>query len=48
MPTAGTAPLAGVTVQIDSWATSYTPQTAKYGTFALWLDIRNSPLKKAP
>ncbi|MCN9242239.1 carboxypeptidase regulatory-like domain-containing protein [Streptomyces sp. RY43-2] len=40
----GTAPLAGATVQIDSWATSYTLRTAKDGTFALWLDTRNNPL----
>ncbi|MFE5995253.1 kelch repeat-containing protein, partial [Streptomyces sp. NPDC056453] len=40
----GTAPLAGVTVQIDSWASSYTLKTGKDGTYALWLDIRNNPL----
>ncbi|HEY3505541.1 MAG TPA: carboxypeptidase regulatory-like domain-containing protein [Actinocatenispora sp.] len=39
----GTA-LAGATVQIDSWATSYTLKTGKDGTFALWLDVRNNPL----
>ncbi len=38
------APLAGATVQIDSWATSYTLKTDKDGHFALWLDVRNNPL----
>ncbi|WP_239077048.1 carboxypeptidase regulatory-like domain-containing protein [Actinocatenispora rupis] len=38
------APLAGATVQIDSWATSYTLKTGKDGSFALWLDVRNNPL----
>ncbi|MFI5758490.1 carboxypeptidase regulatory-like domain-containing protein [Streptomyces sp. NPDC051569] len=40
----GTAPLGGVTVQIDSWATSYTLTTGPDGTYALWLDARNNPL----
>ncbi|WP_329459772.1 carboxypeptidase regulatory-like domain-containing protein [Streptomyces sp. NBC_01497] len=40
----GTAPLAGATVQIDSWATTYTLKTAADGTYALWLDTRNNPL----
>lgn len=40
----GTAPLVGAIVQIDSWASSYTLKTARDGTFALWLDVRNNPL----
>ncbi|WP_237554580.1 MULTISPECIES: carboxypeptidase regulatory-like domain-containing protein [unclassified Streptomyces] len=40
----GTAPLAGATVQIDSWASSYTLTTTADGTYALWLDTRNNPL----
>jgi hypothetical protein len=40
----GTAPLAGATVQIDSWASSYSLTTAPDGTYALWLDTRNNPL----
>ncbi|WP_345630807.1 carboxypeptidase regulatory-like domain-containing protein [Rugosimonospora acidiphila] len=37
--------LAGATVQIDSWATSYTLKTDKNGQYALWLDTRNNPLQ---
>ncbi|MFJ4989026.1 carboxypeptidase regulatory-like domain-containing protein [Streptomyces sp. NPDC088732] len=40
----GTAPLAGATVQIDSWAGSWTLTTRPDGTFGLWLDTRNNPL----
>lgn len=40
----GTAPLKGATVQIDSWANSYTLITDKDGHYALWLDARNNPL----
>ena len=40
----GTAPLAGATVQIDSWTASYSLTTAADGTYALWLDTRNNPL----
>ncbi|SOF02285.1 Kelch motif-containing protein [Streptomyces sp. OV198] len=40
----GTAPLAGATVQIDSWASAYTLTTGANGTYALWLDTRNNPL----
>jgi hypothetical protein len=40
----GTAPLAGATVQVDSWAATYTLTTAADGTYALWLDTRNNPL----
>ncbi|MFJ5220972.1 carboxypeptidase regulatory-like domain-containing protein [Streptomyces sp. NPDC088354] len=42
--TGGTAPLAGATVQIDSWASSYTLTTSADGTYGLWLDVRNNPL----
>ncbi|WP_406456524.1 carboxypeptidase regulatory-like domain-containing protein [Streptomyces sp. NBC_00876] len=41
---AGAAPLKGATVQIDSWASSYTLITDKDGHYALWLDARNNPL----
>ncbi|MER7834533.1 carboxypeptidase regulatory-like domain-containing protein [Streptomyces sp. NPDC096040] len=40
----GTAPIAGATVQIDTWATSYTLTTDADGGYALWLDVRNNPL----
>jgi len=41
----GTAPpLTGATVQIDTWAASYTLKTDKNGLYALWLDYRNDPL----
>jgi N-acetylneuraminic acid mutarotase len=37
--------LAGVTIQIDTWANSYTLKTDKNGQYALWLDVRNNPLQ---
>ncbi|GAA0460401.1 hypothetical protein Ade02nite_14670 [Paractinoplanes deccanensis] len=40
---AGT-PLAGATVQVDSWATSLTFATDAQGAYAYWLDKRNNPL----
>jgi len=39
------APLLGATVEVDSWATSYTLKTDKNGQYALWLDNRNNPLQ---
>jgi N-acetylneuraminic acid mutarotase len=42
--TSGT-PIAGATVQIDTWAASYTLKTDKDGHYALWLDVRNNPLQ---
>ncbi|MEV8378067.1 S8 family serine peptidase [Kribbella sp. NPDC056861] len=39
-----TAPLPGATVQVDSWAQSYTFITDKDGNYAYWLDRRNNPL----
>jgi len=42
--TAGT-PIAGATVQINTWAVSYTLKTDKNGQYALWLDVRNNPLQ---
>jgi hypothetical protein len=39
------APIAGATVQIDTWATSYTLKTDNNGQYALWLDVRNNPLQ---
>jgi carboxypeptidase family protein len=41
---AGT-PLGGATVQINSWAGSYTLKTDASGNYALWLDVRNNPLQ---
>ncbi|WP_241996357.1 S8 family serine peptidase [Kribbella antiqua] len=38
------AALPGATVQVDSWAQSYTFITDKDGNYAYWLDIRNNPL----
>ncbi len=38
------APLPGATVQVDSWAQSYTFTTDAGGKYAYWLDIRNNPL----
>jgi hypothetical protein len=40
----GTA-VAGVTIQIDTWANSYTLKTDRNGQYALWLDVRNNPLQ---
>ncbi|MEV4350612.1 S8 family serine peptidase [Actinoplanes sp. NPDC049596] len=37
-------PLAGATVQVDSWATSLTFATDAQGRYAYWLDKRNNPL----
>jgi len=37
-------PISGATVQIDTWATSYTLHTGTDGSYALWLDTRNNPL----
>jgi hypothetical protein len=33
-------PIAGATVQINTWATSYTLKTDKNGQYALWLDAQ--------
>ncbi|WP_443071144.1 carboxypeptidase regulatory-like domain-containing protein [Streptomyces sp. NBC_01476] len=41
----GGAPLAGATVQINTWATHYTLKTGTDGTYQLWLDTRNNPLQ---
>jgi hypothetical protein len=38
-------PITGATVQIESWANSYTLKTDKSGQYALWLDVRNNPLQ---
>jgi hypothetical protein len=37
--------IAGATVQVDSWATSYSLKTKADGTYELWLDTRNNPLQ---
>ena len=42
--TGASVPVAGATVQIDSWATGYTLTTGADGSYALWLDQRNNPL----
>lgn len=42
---AGTpAPLAGATLQINSWNAAYTLNTAADGTYAMWMDTRSNPL----
>jgi hypothetical protein len=38
-------PIGGATVQIETWASSYTLKTDKNGQYALWLDVRNNPLQ---
>jgi hypothetical protein len=38
-------PLAGATIQINSWAGSFTLKTGSDGSYALWLDVRNNPLQ---
>lgn len=37
-------PMAGATVQVDTWAADYTLHTDADGTYGLWLDRRNNPL----
>jgi N-acetylneuraminic acid mutarotase len=39
------SPIAGATIQIDTWAASYTLKTDKNGYYQLWLDVRNNPLQ---
>jgi N-acetylneuraminic acid mutarotase len=41
---AGTVPIAGATVQIDTWAAHYTLFTDLNGNYSYWLDRRNNPL----
>jgi N-acetylneuraminic acid mutarotase len=41
----GGAPIAGATVQINTWATHYTLKTTAAGGYELWLDVRNNPLQ---
>ncbi|HEY0497337.1 MAG TPA: carboxypeptidase regulatory-like domain-containing protein [Kutzneria sp.] len=40
----GAPPIPGATVQIDTWAASYTLKTDAGGNYLLWLDNRNNPL----
>jgi hypothetical protein len=40
----GTVPLAGATVQVDTWTAHYTLITDAQGNYNLWLDRRNNPL----
>jgi hypothetical protein len=42
--TSGSNPIPGATVQINTWAASYTLKTDAHGQYALWLDVRNNPL----
>jgi N-acetylneuraminic acid mutarotase len=42
--TGAPVPLTGATVQIESWAASYTLKTDTNGQYGLWLDTRNNPL----
>jgi hypothetical protein len=37
--------IAGATIQINTWAASYTLKTDKNGYYQLWLDQRNNPLQ---
>ena len=37
-------PLAGATVEVDSWVADTTLTTANDGSYELWLDKRNNPL----
>ena len=37
-------PLAGATIQIDTWTAHYTLHTDINGNYGLWLDYRNNPL----
>jgi hypothetical protein len=39
-----TVALAGATIAIDTWASSYTLRTDANGRYGLWLDRRNNPL----
>jgi hypothetical protein len=39
------SPIAGATIQINTWAASYTLKTDKNGYYQLWLDVRNNPLQ---
>jgi hypothetical protein len=38
-------PIAGATIQINTWAAHYTLKTDKNGYYQLWLDVRNNPLQ---
>jgi hypothetical protein len=42
--TSGSTPLPGATVEIDTWAATYTLKTDQNGDYQLWLDVRNNPL----
>jgi hypothetical protein len=41
---AGTVPIPGATLQIDTWAQHFTLKTDANGQYQLWLDVRNNPL----
>jgi hypothetical protein len=41
---AWSTPLAGATVQINTWVTHYTLKTGKDGSYDLLLGVRNDPL----
>ncbi|WP_329125149.1 carboxypeptidase regulatory-like domain-containing protein [Streptomyces sp. NBC_01465] len=43
--TGATAGLKGATLQIDSWAQSFTLKTDANGQYGMWLDVRNNPLQ---
>lgn len=42
--TGNPTPLPGATVEVDSFAQSFTLKTDKSGGYGLWLDVRNNPL----
>jgi hypothetical protein len=41
---AATVPIAGATVQIDTWAAHFTLFTDAEGNYGYWLDRRHNPL----
>ena len=43
--TGATAPLAGATLQVDSWAGSWTFTTGSDGGYAYWFNVRHNPLQ---
>ena len=43
--TGETAPIPGATLQVDSWAGSWTFTTASDGSYAYWFNARVNPLQ---
>jgi hypothetical protein len=42
--TGASVPVPGATVELDSWAASYTLTTEADGSYAIWIDKRNNPV----